>query len=48
MAKAIKSVEYGLGTDFRREVWEGVVAVAEKHYVPREIQHLRRTRMCGY
>lgn len=48
MAKAIKSVDYGLGNDFRREVLEDVVAVAEKHYVPREIQHLRRIRMCGY
>ena len=48
MAKAIKSVDYGLRNDFRRKVWEGVIAVVEKHFVPREIQHLRRIRMCGY
>ena len=34
MAKAAKSGDYGVDTDFRREVWEGVVAIAEKHNDP--------------
>ena len=33
-AKAAKSGDYGIDTDFRREVWEGVVAIAEKHNDP--------------
>ena len=33
-AKAAKGGEYGIDADFRREVWEGVVAVAEKHNDP--------------
>jgi hypothetical protein len=34
MAKGIKSGDYHLDADFRREVWEGVVVVAEKHNDP--------------
>jgi len=34
MAKGIKSGDYHLDADFRREVWEGVVAMAEKHNDP--------------
>ena len=33
-AKAAKGGDYGIDTDFRREVWEGVVAIAEKHNDP--------------